>query len=147
MRAALFSPISADDEMIGALAETAIFAQWFHSNQSLHYARWQGGEVDIVLLGQKQKAEFAIEVKWSDQYARNPGHLRSLLAFCEANGLAKATVTSRTKSARASVRGVDLTFMPASIYCYLIGARNIAVRWIDAELSARVTTDNEESQG
>ncbi|WP_420125611.1 ATP-binding protein [Longimicrobium sp.] len=146
MRAALFSPISADDEMIGALAETAIFAQWFHSNQALHYARWQGGEVDIVLLGQKQKPELAVEVKWSDQYARKPGDLRSLLAFCEANGLTDATVTSRTKSAHTNVRGVDLTFIPASIYCYLIGARNIAVRWLDAELSARVTIDNATSE-
>jgi hypothetical protein len=131
--------------MIGALAETAIFAQWFHSNQSLHYARWQGGEVDIVLLNQKQKAEFAIEVKWSDQYARNPGNLRSLLAFCESNELTNATVTSRTRSVQARVRGVDLTFMPASIYCYLIGARNIAVRWIRAELRVSTATRNEES--
>jgi uncharacterized protein len=146
MRAALFSPISADDEMIGALAETAIFAQWFHSNQSLHYARWQGGEVDIVLLGQKQKPRLAVEVKWSDQYARKPGDLRSLLAFCESNGLTKATVTSRTKRAQASVRGVDLTFIPASVYCYLIGAQNITLKWIDAELSAHVATSNVSSE-
>lgn len=145
MRAALFSPISADDEMIGALAETAIFAQWFHSNESLHYARWQGGEVDIVLLGQKQKPRLAVEVKWSDLYARKPGDLRSLLGFCEANGLAHATVTSRTAETKAAIRGVDLTFIPASMYCYLIGARNIAFKHFDAELSRGAATPNEET--
>lgn len=143
MRAALFSPISADDEMIGALAETAIFAQWFHSNESLHYARWQGGEVDIVLLGQKQKPRLAVEVKWSDLYVRKPGDLRSLLAFCEANGLDNATVTSRTKRTKTNVRGVDLTFIPASVYCYLIGAGNIAFKRIDAELSEGLPTTND----
>lgn len=128
MRAALFSPVSADDEMIGALAETAIFAQWFHSDESLHYARWQGGEVDIVQLDQKQKLASAVEVKWSDQYARKPGDLKSLLSFCEENQLRRATVTSRTITTHASLRGVDLEFMPASIYCYLIGFGNITAK-------------------
>jgi predicted AAA+ superfamily ATPase len=128
MRAALFSPVSADDEMIGALAETAIFAQWFHSDESLHYARWQGGEVDIVQLDQKQKLAAAVEVKWSDHYARKPGDLKSLLSFCEENHLLRAIVTSRTLTAQTSLRGVDLEFMPASIYCYLIGFGNITAK-------------------
>jgi uncharacterized protein len=130
MRAALFSPISADDEMIGALAETAIFAQWFHSDEALHYARWQGGEVDIVRLDQKQKPASAVEVKWSDHYARKPGDLRSLLSFCEANRLAEAQVTSRSITAEADLRGIHLDFIPASLYCYLIGADNIMLRML-----------------
>lgn len=129
MRAALFSPITADDEMIGALAETAIFAQWFHSDESLHYARWQGGEVDIVQLDQKQKPASAVEVKWSDQFARKPGNLRSLLAFCEHNGLTHATVTSRTITTRSEVRGIELEFVPASVYCFEIGLISLASKF------------------
>lgn len=128
MRAALFSPIAADDEMIGALAETAIFAQWFHSDEALHYARWQGGEVDIVRLDQKQKPVAAVEVKWSDHYARKPGDLRSLLSFCEANRLGEARVTSRTVTANLEIRGIHLDMVPVSLYCYLIGAATISLK-------------------
>src|ERR1019366_3913757 len=46
MRAALFSPVKADDSVVRSLAETAIFSQWFHSDKTLYYARWQDGEVD-----------------------------------------------------------------------------------------------------
>jgi len=54
MRAALFAPLGADDEAMGNMAETAIFSQWFHSDQiaNIHYARWKNGrqdrEVDLV---------------------------------------------------------------------------------------------------
>ena len=67
-------------------------------------------------------------MKWSDQFARKPGDLRSLLSFCEENNLRRAIVTSRTLWTHASLRGVELEFMPASIYCYVIGFGNIAVK-------------------
>ena len=56
MRAALFGPLAENDEAIGNMAETAIFSQWFHSNQlnNIHYARWKSGrqdrEVDLVYV-------------------------------------------------------------------------------------------------
>ena len=89
MRAALFSPLTKDDSAIPYLAETAIFAQWFHSDNTLHYARWHDGEVDMVMLGgPKQKAIWAVEVKWSDRYCEKPAELSGLVGFCQANGLA-----------------------------------------------------------
>jgi predicted AAA+ superfamily ATPase len=72
MRAALFGPIKIDDNAMGALTETVIFSQWFHQQDiDLHYARWHKGkdkgEVDIVNIDKAtQKANWAIEVKWSD---------------------------------------------------------------------------------
>lgn len=57
IRTALFSPISEEDPAIGAMAETAIFSQWFHSKAILHYARWKGGEVDIVQLDEQVVAQ------------------------------------------------------------------------------------------
>lgn len=91
----------------------------------MHYARWQGGEADIVQLDQKQKPKSVVEVKWSDLFARKPGDLRSLLSFCETNGLGRATVTSRTVTTSSTLRDIELTFIPASVYCFMIGLTNI----------------------
>ena len=41
------SPVAGDDEEMGPVAETAVFAQWFRSDLDLHYARWKNGAVDI----------------------------------------------------------------------------------------------------
>jgi uncharacterized protein len=125
MRSALFSPIDEKDEAMGALAETAIFAQWFHSHSELYYARWKDGEVDIVQLGPRQKPSWALEVKWSDRFVEEPGELKSIVRFCQENGLSAATVTTRTERAARQVGGVEIEFIPASLYCYLVGYNNI----------------------
>lgn len=121
MRSALFSPIGEDDEAMGSLAETALFAQWFHSGEDLHYARWEQGEVDIVRLGPRQKPDWAVEVKWSDRFAAQPSELKSVLRFCQENGLSQATVTSRTVTATRRVEGIELRFVPVSLYCWNVG--------------------------
>lgn len=121
MRAALFSPLEAEDDAVASLAETSIFSQWFHSDDPLYYARWHDGEVDMVCLGPKQKAEWAVEVKWSDRYCDNPDELRSLLAFCHANHLKRPLVTSKTKTAVRNLKDIQMEFVPASIYCYTVG--------------------------
>jgi hypothetical protein len=121
MRAALFSPLKSDDDKIGALAETAIFSQWFHSEDVLHYARWQDGEVDIVMLGPKQKVGWAVEVKWSDRYCEKPEELKSLISFCHKNRLKDVLVTSRTKLLTCKIDGITIPFEPTSTYCYTLG--------------------------
>ena len=121
MRAALFSPLKADDGAVASLAETSIFSQWFHSDTTLYYARWHDGEVDIVLLGPEQKVAWAVEVKWSDRYCDNPHELKSLLSFCQANGLKRVLVTSKTKTLSRKVGGIQIEFIPAGIYCYTVG--------------------------
>jgi predicted AAA+ superfamily ATPase len=122
MRAALFSPVTADDPVLPYLAETAIFSQWFHSDETLHYARWPDGEVDMVMLdASDQKAFWAVEVKWSDRYCEHPQELESLVSFCLENKLIDPMVTSKTKIVTCKVRGVKLRFVPAAIYCYTVG--------------------------
>jgi len=129
MRAALFSPLEADDSAISSLAETAIFSQWFHSIvTTLYYARWQDGEVDIVRLGAKQKAIWAVEVKWSDRYCDKPEELKSLISFCHANDLSDTLVTSRTKTLTCEVDNIAIRFVPASLYCYTVGYNLIRFR-------------------
>jgi predicted AAA+ superfamily ATPase len=123
MRAALFSPLKADDDAMGALTETAIFSQWFHHEfGGLYYARWSDGEVDLVALEPaKQKPVWAVEVKWSDHFCDNPGDLKSAIGFCRANALASVRVTSKSRTMSCDVNGLKIHFVPASVYCYTVG--------------------------
>jgi hypothetical protein len=121
MRAALFSPLKADDSAVASLAETSIFSQWFHSDEPIYYARWHDGEVDMVYLEPKQKVSWAVEVKWSDRYCDNPDELKSLLSFCQANRLKRVLVTSKTRKLSCKVGGIEVGFLPASIYCFTVG--------------------------
>jgi len=122
MRAALFSPAGEDSPDLGALAETAVFAQYFHDESAnLYYSRWKKGEVDIVRLNPAQKPAWAVEVKWSDRFVKRPGELDALVTFCRRNGLARGWVTSRTTRATLVRDGVTLGFVPTAEFCYVVG--------------------------
>lgn len=131
IRAALFGLVSAEDEAMGRLAETAVWSQWMHSthlSMSLHYARWKSGrqilEVDIVSVNQRtQKPDFAVEVKWSDRIVDTPDDLRGLREFAAKHPLIHKPllVTTRTRTDNTSQ---DLHFLPTSLYCHSI-ARNL----------------------
>lgn len=122
MWSALFSPINTTDPNIGHLVETAIFSQWFHADYPLHYARWPGGEVDIVSLSEKkQKAEWAVEAKWTDRpYLRNE-ELKNLIHFCDKCKITHCLVTTLSKQGEKIINNVSTTFIPASLYAYELG--------------------------
>ncbi len=124
IRAALFSPVDADDLALGALVETAIFSRWFHSDTPMYYARWKNGEVDIVNLGQKQKPEWVVEVKWSDRIVNHPEELKGMIGFCKKHELNDSLVTTRTVLSNGIVDGIPIEYVPASEYCLTLG-RNI----------------------
>lgn len=133
MRSALFGPINEDSEALGALTETAIFAQWLHSPdimESLHYARWKQGksdlEIDLVSLDRgTQKPKFVVEIKWSDRAFNNFTELRGLRAFCELHKLARRPmVTTWSKAGIGSDGDLQIEFTPSSLHCYTI-ARNL----------------------
>ena len=127
LRCALFSPLTETDPAIGGMVETAIFAQWLQTRKSIiKYANWNKGpapgEVDIVGIDiAKQKAEWAVEVKWSDRYFDKPAELKSLLYFMENNHMERALVTSLTKRGVKQLRTVRLEFIPSAIYAYTVG--------------------------
>jgi hypothetical protein len=122
IRSALFAPVAADDEAVGSLVETAIFAQWFHARDaSLRYARWDRGEIDIVSLSPEQRAQWAVEVKWSDRAVRHPEELKEIFDFCHKNGLPRVTVTTRTLAAARIEQKLLVQFYPAALYCFLVG--------------------------
>ena len=144
MRCALFSPVTPDSQDIGALVETAVFSQWFHSMYAeLHYSRWQNGEVDIVNLSNLQKPIWAVEVKWSDQFEENPSKLDSLKEFCTRNPTCSIKVTTRTKHSVKELFGTSIHFMPASVYCFILGYNIIRgkERFFDFSVSNAVPND------
>jgi predicted AAA+ superfamily ATPase len=130
MRTALFSPLDSEDARMGALVETGIFSQWFHSDRyaRLHYARWKSGEVDIVSLDGNQEPQFAIEVKWSDRYCTRLSELQEPLLFCQKNALPSLTVTTKTKTETAQQMGIKIRFWPAALYAFILGYNIISAK-------------------
>ncbi|WP_333848404.1 ATP-binding protein [Phaeobacter italicus] len=135
MRAALFAPIADGDDAMGAMAETAIFSQWFHSDlmKNLHYARWKQGrtdlEVDLVRVDPARlKPTWAYEIKWSDRYASDqPGELRGLVEFAKRNFVnsVPAGATTKTITAESEIDGVLIRHFPCALHCYQVG-KNVA---------------------
>lgn len=127
LRSGLFVPLEDGDERLGNLVETGIFSQWFHRpNFTTYYARWGSGEVDIVGLNKEElKPNWAVEIKWSDVFVEKPQKLKSLLSFAAKNNLPSAVVTSKTRTENSVYNGVELRFVPASLYCYTVGRRSV----------------------
>jgi len=127
MRAALFGYLAEDDQTMGSLAETALFAQWFHDGDimdQIYYARWGNGEIDMVFLDQAtQKPLWTTEVKWSDRPAKDPKQLRHLEAFREKHPkLMFCEVTTRTIQFQKTLSSEpSVTFTPTSLLVYEVG--------------------------
>ena len=127
MRAALFGQLESSSKAMGAMAETAIFSQWEHSKvDTLYYARWKTGEIDIVSLDVvHQVPDWVVETKWSDRPYNTRSELDNCVAFVSKNpGTSQPLlITSKTVSDRDFLyKGVRFEFVPTSLYAYLLGA-------------------------
>ena len=131
LRCALFGPVTADDDAMGALAETAVFAQWFHADVDLHYARWTTGrrdsEVDIVNLDKRQKPRWCVDVTWSDRPVTRLEELRGLAEFASRHPDAGVAVTTRTVERPVPnwPGSKTLNAVPTSVYCHAVGRAEI----------------------
>lgn len=131
LRCALFEPINEQNNEIGNMIETAIYAQWFpRQGVELRYANWrqgkQQGEVDIVGLDVlKQKPYWAVEIKWSNMYFSKPGELTSLAYFMDKNDLKNALVTSIKETGIKDLNGKTIHFIPAACYAYIVGENTL----------------------
>ena len=136
---ALFGPLSADEEAVSAAAETAVFAQWLHTNRALNYARWRGGEVDLVLVDRLQRPEWCVEVNWSDPHVNRLAGRRGLSAFAKQHPAVRATVTTRTvmESGVVGPNGSRVDLVPVSLYCYIAGHR--AIHGLSATATFRIS--------
>lgn len=128
MRCALFGPITADDESMGHMTETAIISQWLHSQgfENLYYARWRGGdgEVDLVFM-HEQKPGWCGEIKWSNRFFEKTFELNNLTTFAKKHSLTEAFVTTVDKRGERVADGIRLEFIEASIYSHDVGRNTI----------------------
>jgi predicted AAA+ superfamily ATPase len=132
LRCALFQPIEENDMAFGNMVETAIYAQWFPRDANIAYANWnegnkKQGEVDIVGINEaRQKPDWAVEVKWTDEpYANPSSKLKSLETFMKTNGLTHAMVTSISEMGKKEMPYGCLQFMPAACYAYTVGENTL----------------------
>lgn len=134
----LFGAKSSDDPEFGHLVETAVFAQRFHEDARLNYARWGGddNEVDLVESSLALKPVAALEIKWSDKYADQPEGLKGLMKFVRGNCLPLAWATTRTRIASQLVDGSEIRQWPAAALAFHYGVR--AVRGRLADYQARI---------
>jgi len=127
LRSALFSPMTATDEMIGNMVETAIFSQWMHRDWfTPWYARWHNGEVDMVGLNDSNlKPIWALEIKWSNRYFNKPNELKSLYKFCLENKLNNPIVTTIDREGEKKYKELNIQFLPSSAYAYTVGKNTL----------------------
>jgi predicted AAA+ superfamily ATPase len=131
LRSALFTPMQPTDDLMGAMVETAIYAQWLQREWfEPWYARWTAGrfqgEVDMVGLSpQNFKPLWAMEIKWSNRYFENTGELKSLVSFCEKNKLQSALVTTIDRSGSKNRNRITIHFLPSALYAYTVGKNTI----------------------
>lgn len=136
MRAALFDPVTIGHPKYGHLVETALFSQWFHgSMENYHYARWKNGEVDVVKLDPRGLPALIVEIKSGDREANRPENLKSLLTFCRDKNC-QVLVTSHSVWKKTKVSGVELTFVPVSVYAYYIGYMILKGKGLDISMIA-----------
>lgn len=125
LRSALFGQASAAEEALGAVAETAVVTQGLHSGLALKYARWRGGEVDLVCLDRRLRPEWCVEVNWSDPHVNRLAGRRGLSAFAKQHPAVRPTVTTRTvmESGVVGPNGSRVDLVPVSLFCYIAGHR------------------------
>lgn len=126
MRAALFGPVTSESSAMGALTETGIYSQWFHSVtiNNLFYARWKNGEVNIVhLASSSQSPNWCVEVKWSDSPYSNISKISGVIEFVNKNTLQDgALVTTKTKEGMKTINGFEFSFIPSALYAYSLSS-------------------------
>lgn len=121
MRCALFGPVGHNHAFMGNMTETAIISQFATSETKplCYYARWPNGEVDLVLLSNHKVVNCA-EIKWSDRYIERPEELKQSVEFCKKHKLNTEIVTTITQMGVKTYNGVKISFMPASLYAYVM---------------------------
>lgn len=114
LRSALFGMPHEGDPIIGALVETAIFAQRFPIMRAndLAYARWPQGELDMVVYPDDPEGLEAVEIKWSDRQESRT--VVSAAEFAKNLGLDEVTITTKSVSLFREYDGVDVNLMPAA---------------------------------
>jgi len=122
--AALFAPVAQNDQFFQRLAETALVSQWLGSAamENLAYASWRGGAVDLLSLDPATgKPDHVYEIDWSNRYGKPGKGPEKLVGFVEGtNRDAISYILTGGIARPASMRGIDITLAPLSLYTYWV---------------------------
>lgn len=126
----LFGAKRPDEPEFGHLVETALFAQRFHEDARLNYARWGSDdcEVDLVESSQALIPIEALEIKWSDKYVSRPESLKGLMKFTRNNRLPLAWATTRSQFGKTIIDGSEIRQWPAAVLAFHYGASAVRGR-------------------
>ncbi len=142
MYTGLFGAKSPDDPEFGYLVETALFAQRFHEDARLNYARWgnDDNEVDLVESSLSLKPVTALEIKWSDRHVDKPESLKGLVKFARSNRLSLVWATTRTEIRQQSIDGSEIRQWPAAVLAFHYGVRAVQGRLAGYEAQIKSIT-------
>jgi len=130
MYTGLFGSRRPDESEFGHLVETALFAQCFHQDMRLNYARWgkDDDEVDLVEISSALKPVTALEIKWSDKAVKDPRMLKALMAFSRKNRLSLTWATTKTKFSDTKFDEGMVRQWPAAVLAFHYGIRAVRGR-------------------
>ena len=142
MYTGLFGTRLPDDAEFGHLVETALFAQRFHEDARLNYARWGNDdcEVDLVESSLAFKPTTALEIKWSDKCAERPEAMKGLMKFVRNNRLPLAWATTRHLVRQQTVDGCEIRQWPAAVLAFHYGMRAVQGRLAGFEAQLKEIT-------
>jgi uncharacterized protein len=142
MYTGLFGAKDPDEREFGHLVETALFAQRFHEDARLNYARWgaEGNEVDLVELSPALKPMAALEIEWSDRHVDRPESLKGLMKFVRQHRLPVAWATTRSRFGKTTIDGSEIRLWPAAALAFHYGARAVKGRLADYEAQIQGVT-------
>lgn len=143
MYTGLFGAQDPEHGDFGHLVETALFAQRFHEDARLNYAKWgnDDNEVDLVESSSALKPVSALEIKWSDRPAERHELLKSLCRFALRHQLPVAWATTRTRFGEFTAEGSTIRLWPAAALAFHYGVRAVKGRIADYETRIKGVTD------
>lgn len=143
MYTGLFGAQDPEHGDFGHLVETALFAQRFHEDARLNYAKWgnDDNEVDLVESSSALKPVSALEIKWSDRPAERHELLKGLCRFALRHHLPVAWATTRTRFGEFTAEGSTIRLWPAAALAFHYGVRAVKGRIADYETRIKGATD------
>jgi len=146
MYTGLFGVRNPDDLEFGLLVETALFAQRFHEDARLNYARWgvDDCEVDLIESSSALKPIAALEIKWSDRYIERPELLKGLTRFSNKNNLLRVWATTRSTFGKTPLDGGGvIRHWPVAVLAFHYGVRAVQGRLAGYEAQVKGITDEQ----
>jgi len=145
MYTGLFGVRKPDEPEFSHLVETALFAQRFHENARLNYARWGANnhEVDLVESSPALKPVAALEMKWSDKHLGKAESLKGLIKFASQNRLPVVWATTRSQFGTLTVDGSKIRQWPAAVLAFSYGVRAVRERLAGYEAQVKGVVEAE----